>query len=139
MVGLVEGGALGVVAAAVMYPLLFAVARGRPLPPDVFAARLLRIDETQARVAGVLLQLCFGASWGLVMAWTVSTVGVVRGSLPIHGMLIGLGAFLLSLAGFATLQLVRSPFDWREWTGHFVNHLVFGLALGFLAVAWNAS
>src|SRR5688500_2311474 len=127
-------------AATAMFALLFPVARGKPIPPDVFAARILRqsVESKAARVAGLLLQLLFGAFWGAALVLITSRTGAVGGSYPAQGALMGLLAFLVSLAGFATLGLIPHPADWRAWTGHFLNHIAFGLMLGSLVLAVGA-
>jgi hypothetical protein len=135
--GILLGLSLGALASAIMYPLLFPVARGSPLPPEVFVAQILRRPPTQARFAGALLQLVFGAFWGLALALSVGRVGPIGNSVPAQGLLIGLAAFCTSLAGFATLRLLETPLDWRAWTGHLLNHLVFGLTLGLLFLAFG--
>src|SRR5687767_5996058 len=94
-------GAAGALASSLMYALLFPVARGRPLPPDVFAARIFGKEPQRASFSGMWVQLAFGAFWGTFLALTVDRIGTLGGSLAIHGLLIGSLAFLTSLFGFA--------------------------------------
>lgn len=122
----------GLLASALMYPLLFAAARGTAIPPERFAARLLgRVAPApNIRVAGALLQLLFGAFWGIAAAVLAHRWGPLGGSHAVQGLLVGTAAFAVSLGGFVGLGLIPRPVDWREWTGHFLSHLVFGLLLG---------
>jgi hypothetical protein len=128
-----QGASAGVLAALPMYALLFPVARGAPLPPERFAARLLRREPN--RVAGFVVQVAFGAFWGTLAGLYDAIRGPVLGSELAQGIVWGLAAFLTSLLGFATLGLLERPVDLRAWAGHFQNHLVFGFCLGaaFLA------
>jgi hypothetical protein len=113
-----------------MYALLVPLARGEALPPDVFAAALLRRPAQPTSAAGMLLHLVFGLFWGLVAALYDARYDPVLGSQVAQGLVWGVAAFGVSLGGFLSLHLIPKPVDWRAWAGHFLNHLVFGFLLG---------
>lgn len=120
-----------------MYALLVPVARGSALPPDRFAGRILRRDPSPVSIPGVIVQLAFGAFWGLMFGLAAQRGFAPGGSYPALGLVTGFVAFASSLVGFWSLGLVRSPVDFREWSGHFLNHLVFGAILGLVFLSFQ--
>ncbi len=128
------GVAAGVLASSVMYALLFPVARGSELPPESFARTILRrpLGRPALRVAGIVVQVAFGAFYGAVFGLAGAKGFVPGDSFPVLGIVVGLAAFLVSFTGFRVLRLVPGPVDWRAWAGHFLNHVVFGVTLGLV-------
>lgn len=127
----------GLVAATVMYALLVPVARGKPLAPDVFAARMANREARPRSLSGLVLQFAFGTFWGLAAAWVGLRFDPVGGSHVVQGLLWGTAAFVVSLVGFGALGLIPRPLDWREWVGHLLNHVAFGLVLGLVFLWWS--
>lgn len=84
------------------------------------------------RFLGFEVQLLFGLFYGALFGLAGAKGWVPGGSFPVLGILVGLGAFLVSFTGFRVLRLVPGPVDWRAWAGHFLNHVVFGVTLGLV-------
>lgn len=126
------GATGGLAASLMMYIGLRPLASDGLLPPMAFVARIARLDpaSASARAGGLALQGVFGIIWGLLMGYWNTLYYPVGFSYVTQGLVWGLAAFVLSLAAFAGLRILGRPFNLRLWSGYFLNHLLFGAALG---------